>query len=139
MKSETPFWERKTLAEMTPEEWESLCDGCAQCCRLKIEEGDGRISETNVTCRLLDIESRRCMDYARRHEQVADCAQLTPGNIPDWMPATCAYRLIKKGKPLPEWHPLVSGDPRSVCEAGIALQDNVISESWISVDALLDA
>jgi uncharacterized cysteine cluster protein YcgN (CxxCxxCC family) len=44
------------------------------------------------------------------------------------MPTTCAYRLLWEGKPLPEWHPLVTGNPNSVHEAGISIKGQTLSE-----------
>ena len=46
-------------------------------------------------------------------------------------PPTCAYRLLVEGRDLPDWHPLVSGDPGSVHAAGISVRGRVISESDI--------
>jgi uncharacterized protein len=127
-----PFWRRKTLAQMTRAEWESLCDGCGRCCLNKLEEEDtGRVYYTDVGCRLLDGTTCRCKDYARRSEQVEDCVVLTPGNVTDlkWLPPTCAYRLLAHGGDLYWWHPLVSGDPGSVHAAGISVRGRVgISE-----------
>ncbi len=55
--SVTPFWRRKSLADMSGEEWEPLCDGCAKCCLHKLEDTrSGEISCTNVACRLLDAD-----------------------------------------------------------------------------------
>lgn len=120
-----PFWQEKSLAQMSEAEWESLCDGCGRCCLVKLEdEESGAIHFTDVACRLLDGEACRCRDYENRSEKVADCVRLTPGSIGDlhWMPPTCAYRLLADGKDLPGWHPLVSGRTESVAEAGISVR-----------------
>jgi uncharacterized protein len=125
---ERPFWQRKSLAEMTDGEWESLCDGCGRCCLAKLEEEDtGRIYFTDVGCRLLDSESCRCRDYAHRTQKVDDCVRLRPDNVGTikWLPPTCAYRLIAEGKDLYWWHPLVSGDPQTVHTAGISVRGRV--------------
>jgi uncharacterized cysteine cluster protein YcgN (CxxCxxCC family) len=123
-----PFWRRKTLEEMTWEEWESLCDGCGRCCLMKLEdEDDGTVYTTDVGCRLLDKGSCRCRDYQNRRAAVPDCIQLTPGltRTLKWLPPTCAYRLVARGQDLPWWHPLVSGRPETVVEAGISAAGRV--------------
>jgi uncharacterized protein len=128
---ETPFWRRKTLAEMTPAEWESLCDGCGLCCVIRLEDDEtGEVTPTRVSCRLLDAHTCRCTDYADRHRTVPDCIKLTPGNIRDlpWMPRSCAYRRLYEGKDLPSWHPLVTGDPESVHRAGVSVRGQTINE-----------
>lgn len=119
------FWETKTLEEMTHAEWESLCDGCGRCCLLKLEDEDtGRIHYTSIACRLFDEASCRCSDYARRTQEVGDCLALTPQSVRTltWLPKTCAYRLLAEGKPLYDWHPLLSGRAQSVVEAGISVR-----------------
>ncbi|MEO1201309.1 MAG: YcgN family cysteine cluster protein [Pseudomonadota bacterium] len=126
-----PFWERKSLSEMTSTEWESLCDGCALCCMHKVEDEDsGEVFYTNLACRLLETDSCRCTDYPNRVKQVADCLSLTPDDSEafEWLPATCAYRLLSRGEPLFDWHPLITGDPESVHEAGISVRGDVLSE-----------
>ena len=123
-----PFWRRKTLAQMNAAEWESLCDGCGRCCLNKLEEEDtGRIYYTNVGCRLLDAAACRCRDYEGRSDQVEDCVRLTPGNVTElnWLPPTCAYRLVAEGHDLYWWHPLVSGDADTVHAAGISVRGRV--------------
>jgi uncharacterized protein len=125
---EMPFWHRKSLAEMTEEEWESLCDGCGRCCLNKLEEEDtGRIYFTDVGCRLLDGESCRCRDYSHRTQEVDDCVRLRPDNVGkiNWLPPTCAYRLLAEGRDLYWWHPLVSGDPMTVHIAGVSVRGRV--------------
>ena len=130
-KTQPGFWERKTLAEMTRGEWESLCDGCGKCCLFKLEDEDsGEVYYCNVVCKLFDLEKSRCSDYPNRAVRVPDCAILTVENIPEfgWMPKTCAYRLLSEDKPLPEWHPLLSGDRDSVYRAGHSVRDRVVLE-----------
>jgi hypothetical protein len=130
--AEDPFWRRKTLAEMTRGEWESLCDGCAKCCLDKLEdEGTGEISYTEVACRLLDLGTCRCTDYANRKRFVPDCVVLTARTVTrlTWLPSTCAYRLISEGKDLEWWHPLVSGDPETVHRAGVSVRGRAVPEA----------
>lgn len=136
-----PFWERKTLAELDATEWESLCDGCGRCCLLKLEDADsGEITYTGIACRLLDIRRCRCRDYDHRQQRVPDCLVLDAATAAatSWLPATCAYRLMAAGKPLHDWHPLISGDPGSVHAAGISVRGRVVSEEFVHPDALAD-
>ena len=127
----TPFWQDKTLDQLSEQEWESLCDGCGLCCLQKLEnEDDGLVYYTRIACKLLDLHSCRCSDYPGRQRQVPDCIRLTPAQADEfcWLPPTCAYRLVAEGSDLPEWHPLVSGDPEAVHRAGISLRGQMISE-----------
>ena len=126
-----PFWQTKTLDEMTPEEWESLCDGCGRCCLHKLRDEETQaLSFTNVACRLLDTGSCRCSDYENRFAQVPDCIQLTPAMLRevDWLPPSCAYRRIAEGRGLPPWHPLRSGTTRTVVTSGASAGGRCISE-----------
>ena len=129
------FWELP-LTALTPAEWEALCDGCGKCCLNKIEDEDtGEVAFTRIACRLLDNESCRCTSYPNRHDFVPDCVVLTPAKLPKvayWLPRTCAYRLRHEGKALPEWHPLLTGDPESTHKAGQSVRGWTISE--LSVD-----
>ncbi|CCA92122.1 conserved hypothetical protein [Novosphingobium sp. PP1Y] len=131
MSSATPFWERP-LETLDRAQWEALCDGCGQCCLHKVEDADtGEIFHTNVACKLLDLKTARCSDYANRRSFVPDCLSLslkTAGSL-DWLPPSCAYRLRSEGQPLPEWHYLVSGDRNAVHEAGMSIIGKVISET----------
>lgn len=126
-----PFWERKSLAELTAEEWESLCDGCGWCCTYKLEdENSGELYQTSVCCKLLDTQTGLCSNYPQRKKFVKDCVQLTPENVLsfDWLPSTCGYVRIARGMPLPEWHHLISGDRNKVHELGMSMRGRVQSE-----------
>ena len=125
------FWETKRLDQMNRAEWESLCDGCGKCCLHKLEDEEtGELLPTNVACKLLDRRSGQCSDYRRRRMFVPECVRLTPAKVNqlEWLPSTCAYRLLAEGQPLREWHPLVSGDPESVHRAGISVRGWTVSE-----------
>ena len=125
------FWERP-LNALTPAEWEALCDGCGKCCLNKLEDADtGEIAFTSIACRLLDGTSCRCGQYAIRRQFVPECVVLTPKTLPriaHWMPDTCAYKLLHQGKPLYDWHPLLSGDPESVHDAGASVRGWTVPE-----------
>jgi uncharacterized cysteine cluster protein YcgN (CxxCxxCC family) len=126
------FWERVPLRNLAPREWEALCDGCGRCCLNKLEDADtGEVALTRVACRLLDNETCRCAQYDIRRSLVPECIHLTPATIEKhayWLPATCAYKLLWQGRELPDWHPLVSGDPETVHEAGISVQGWTVPE-----------
>jgi uncharacterized cysteine cluster protein YcgN (CxxCxxCC family) len=125
------FWKRKSLKEMTTDEWESLCDGCALCCLQKLEDEDtGDIYFTDIACRLLDVEACRCTDYANRAKLVSTCLVLSADDLEafNWLPGTCAYRRLANGQELPDWHPLLTGNPDSAHEASISARGKCSSE-----------
>ena len=135
MSADSPFWHTKSLSEMNKAEWESLCDGCGLCCLVRFEDEEtGEVAPTRVHCKLFDPQSCRCTDYADRKRQVPDCVKLTPGNIAalSWMPLSCAYRRIHEGRGLAWWHPLVSGDPETVHEAGVSVRGQTVSETELA-------
>lgn len=129
-----PFWKQKRLSEMSPAEWEALCDGCGRCCLVKLEDEDtGEIVHTRVACRLLNIGTCRCSNYEGRRQLVSDCVQLTEEDartLP-WLPETCAYRLVALGLDLEWWHPLVAGDSNVLHEAGVSVRAYAISEKKV--------
>ena len=126
------FWKKKSLHEFTPGEWDRLCDGCARCCVHKEQdEKTDEVFYTAIACRHLDLESCRCTCYKKRQQLVPECVRLSPDDPEPfaWLPATCAYRLLSEGQELPQWHPLVTGDPDSTKKAGMSVRNRVISES----------
>ena len=135
--SKLPFWKTKNMAEMSPSEWESLCDNCGKCCCIRLEdEVTGDIYITDVACKLFDPASCKCTDYANRSKKVPDCVTLTKDNVAQlkWMPRTCAYRLVSEGKDLPDYHHLISGSRETIHQVGMSVQDAVTSEIFVSED-----
>ena len=134
-----PFW-RRPLSSLTQTEWESLCDGCGRCCLVKLEDEDtGEVHFTDVGCVLLSGTTCRCTDYPNRQSRVPDCIKLTPEAVRSigWLPPTCGYRLVAEGRDLPWWHPLVSGRPETVAEAGVSVRNRVsVSETDVAPSQL---
>ena len=134
MINENKFWETKSLNQMTKREWESLCDGCGKCCLIKLEDSDTKeLFYTDVACHLLDHETCQCKDYKNRKKLVDDCLQLEVNDVEDfkWLPETCAYRLLHEGKPLPNWHYLISGDRNTLHKKKMSVQNRVVSETEV--------
>ena len=138
-KDTLPFWQNKSLEEMTAAQWESLCDGCGICCLEKLEDAEtGVVEYTAVACRHLDTASCRCRIYDRRHELNADCIRMTAQTLKTlpWLPDTCAYRRLAEGRNMPSWHPLVTGNPESVHRQGVGIRDRVLSALYVHPDDL---
>ncbi|MEC8293532.1 MAG: YcgN family cysteine cluster protein [Pseudomonadota bacterium] len=132
------FWEKVPLTKMSRPEWEALCDGCGKCCLNKLEDEDtGQVALTNVACRLLDDQTCQCSQYPIRHNFVPECIVLSPDNMEEnlyWMPETCAYKLLWNGRPLPDWHPLKTGDRDSVHKAGVSMRGRTVPEFEVDDD-----
>ena len=136
---EAAFWTQVALQDMTPQQWESLCDGCGKCCLHKLEDEEtDELFFTSVACRHLNLETCRCSVYDERLKHVPDCVTLRPDNLDElvYLPSTCAYRLIYEGQELPAWHPLLSGDQNSVHAAHVSVRGKVISEEQINEEDL---
>jgi uncharacterized cysteine cluster protein YcgN (CxxCxxCC family) len=139
--TDAPFWKTKTLAEMSGEEWESLCDGCAKCCLVKLEDEDtAEVHFTGLRCRLLDGTTCQCTNYPERKKYVPDCVKLTPEVVAtvDWLPESCAYRMVHEGKDLHDWHHLKSGDRRLVHTLGYSARNRTVSEEGVADEDALD-
>ena len=136
-----PFWKTTSLEDMSPQQWESLCDGCAKCCLLKLEDEDtAEIAYLRLHCRLLDEGTCQCSDYANRKKHVPDCVKLTPKKIKQikWMPTTCAYRLVQEGKDLPDYHHLISGDHDQIHREGHSIMGRTKSEDTVLEEDQMD-
>ena len=130
------YWQNVPVAKWSDEEWEALCDGCAKCCLIRLEEEEtGEIFNTDVHCKLLDDKTCACSDYANRTNYVPDCVKLDKENIYtlSWLPKTCAYRLIAESKPLFDWHYLISGSRQTIIEAGMSIIGQTTSEIHVKV------
>lgn len=139
--TDAPFWKTKSLEELSEAEWESLCDGCAKCCLVKLEDEDtGEIFHTSLRCKLLDPQTCRCSDYENRKASVPICVKLTPKLLPtiDWLPPTCAYLLVAKGEDLPDWHHLVCGDPEEVHRRGVSARNRTTNEDDVDEEDAMD-
>jgi len=137
--SEAPFWETKTLEQLTIEEWEALCDTCGRCCLFKLEDQDTHeIFYTRVICRYFNIEAGACRVYCDRTQLVPTCLQLDPHRVNElgWIPRTCAYRRLAEGRRLAAWHPLIAGSRKRMQKSGIAVNQRVISEEMVDMDHL---
>jgi uncharacterized cysteine cluster protein YcgN (CxxCxxCC family) len=132
------FWETVPLNKLTQAEWEALCDGCGKCCLNKLEyEDTGEVAYTRIACRLFDGDTCKCRDYPNRKQHVPECVVLTPKTLPKiayWMPSTCAYKLLFQKKKLPEWHPLLTGDPNSTHTSGQSIRGITIPEGAVPED-----
>jgi len=72
---------------------------------------------------------------------VPNCHIVTMENIRQLpsLPNSCAYRLLANGESLKWWHPLVSGDLRTVHEAGISVRKrHAISEQNVRLEQYID-
>ena len=133
------FWKTTPLDQLGKDQWEALCDGCGKCCVLKLEDVDtGDVHFTDVSCKLLDCQTARCSKYAERKKHVPDCVHLNSKNLSvlDWMPDSCAYKLIHEKKDLPRWHPLITGNPDSTRLAGHSVAARVVPEASVLEDDL---
>ncbi len=139
--SDRPFWKTKTLDQMNGAEWESLCDGCGKCCVVKLEDEDTKeLAYTRLHCRLFDGSTCQCSDYVNRRRHVPDCVQLTPEIVRtvDWLPRTCAYRLVHEGKDLPGWHHLICGDRQRIHDTGHSIRGRTVSEDTVFEEDEID-
>jgi len=134
------FWE-KPLQQLSQQEWEALCDGCAQCCLIKLQDDESEeIFATDVVCRYLETHSGHCGVYAERTVKKPECFVIERNNPEhySWLPQSCAYRLRYENKPLPDWHPLIAGDREAMIEAGISVAGWSVSETGIDESQLID-
>ena len=131
MKKPQPAFLTKPIAEMTADEWESICDGCGLCCQIRVEDEDTHeIALSNVACRYLCLKSHQCTDYANRQKNVPDCIKVTPDKVHEmnWLPHSCGYRLVAQSEPLPNWHHLICGDKNRVHSKGPSMKGDLVSE-----------
>ena len=137
MKNKQPEFLKKPLNEMSEKEWESICDGCGLCCQIRVQDEDTReIAQSNVACDYLCLNTHNCTDYANRHKNVPDCIKVTPENVYDldWMPYSCAYKLVAYGVELEDWHHLICGDKEEVHRSGPSMKGALLHEKEVDWD-----
>lgn len=130
-----PFWQEKSMQEMSQEEWESLCDRCGKCCLQKLQDDEtDEIYYTNLACQYLNIQHCQCQVYPQRLEKVAACADLTLDKLEEfsWLPDTCSYRVLSETGDLPNWHPLVTGSHREMIRQGLRVSAYAVSENSVA-------
>ena len=134
------FWKKIPITELTAEEWEAICDGCGKCCLIKLQKhARSAPCFTSVACKFLNTKSCKCKVYSSRKQKKNDCIILTPKNIKkvkDWLPNTCAYRLVSEKKELPEWHHLNTKNYNSVHLTNNSVQKLAISELLVDEEDL---
>jgi len=142
MENNAPFWQQKTLFEMSSDEWESICDGCAKCCLSQLQDEETeQLVFTDVACNLLDDQTCRCTDYPNRSTRVPSCVTMNKDNVEEaaeFAPPSCAYRLLLEGEDLPKWHHLNSGDDQTVHQQGQSVRHRVRFEREINADDIQD-
>ena len=147
----TGFWEEKSLAEMSQQEWEAICDGCGKCCLHKfIDDENADVPETtdviaeheiveftNVVCDYLNTKTCSCTQYQNRTTLVPDCVQLTKDNLKDifYMPPSCSYRRLEEGRGLPSWHPLLNRNKKTAMhKAEMSVRGKTVFEHQVDAE-----
>ena len=142
MNNKANFWQTKSLLDMSHDEWESICDGCAKCCLTQLQDEETNLLVfTDVACNLLDDGSCRCTDYANRSKKVPSCITMTPDNIDEvseFAPPSCSYRLLLSGESLPAWHHLNTGFADSVHQSGNSVRHRVRFADDVDMDEIED-
>lgn len=150
-----PYWETKTLEQMTTQEWEGICDGCAKCCLHKfiddesVEEvtvtdeikANEQIHYTNIACGLLNTKTCNCTQYSQRTTLVPECVKLTKDNLQDifFMPTSCSYRRLEEGRGLPSWHPLLNkGKKTAMHLAGMSVRGKTVADHDVNLEDFED-
>lgn len=83
--------EKNKLEDLTPQQWECMCERCTRCCYEKIDF-HGRIYYTGTPCDQLDLQSGLCRIYGERDRLRPDCQRLTPEVVAAGiLPADCPY------------------------------------------------
>ena len=134
------FWEKYSLDQLNQDEWEALCDGCAKCCLVKIIDKK-KIFVTNISCSKLELVSCRCSDYLNREKNVKACLKITKDNLhknSKFLPSSCSYKLLAEGKPLPQWHHLISKDKARVHKVNQSIQKYSVSETSVDQEDFED-